>query len=76
MKKQIKYIIVLSMILMAGISCKKELLTPTQQTSKPSLLIHLHVFWELSEIYIPMQKVVHFMPAGLSFMATYAVKIF
>jgi hypothetical protein len=35
MKKQIKYIIVLSLILMAGISCKKELLTPVPQTSIP-----------------------------------------
>ena len=35
MKKQIKYIIVLSLVLIAGISCKKEYLTPVPQTSVP-----------------------------------------
>lgn len=35
MKKQIKFIIIISLILMAGISCKKELLTPIPQTSIP-----------------------------------------
>ena len=33
MKKQIKYIIALSLILITGISCKKEYLTPIPQTS-------------------------------------------
>lgn len=33
MKKQIKYIIALSLVLVTGISCKKEYLTPVPQTS-------------------------------------------
>ena len=33
MKKQIKYIITLSLVLIAGISCKKEYLTPVPLTT-------------------------------------------
>ena len=33
MKKQIKYILVLSLVLATGISCKKEYLTPVPQTT-------------------------------------------